>query len=150
MLIEGIDIDQSLEIAQFLTERLDKKGEPRPQSLGYWSLRAQIITEDQAQSIDSVYWQVIDDMEYREFHLWHYTWAIADLYRLGSPEVQEVLQRAYDDAVVRGIRIEKEKFVADSILHLGFFHSGGWYAAKSYLVVPGERKFVQSAYEFIE
>ncbi len=149
MLIEGIDVDQSLEVAEFLTTRLDRDGNPKPQSLGYWSLRAQEITEEQAIQIESVYWGVIDAMEYREFHLWHYTWAIADFYRLGSPEVQNILKDAFDDAVRRGLEIEKDKFVTDTTLHLGFFHGGGWYAAKKYLVVPGERKFAQSAEEVI-
>lgn len=149
MLIEGVDIDESLKIAEFWTNRHDD-GEWEPNSLGYWAMRAQEITPEQAKEIDRVYWKVIDQMEYKEFHLWHYTWAIADLYRLGSPEVQEILQKAFDDAVPLALAIEKEKFVADSVLHLGFFHGGGWRAAKNYMVVPGNRKFTQNANEYIE
>ncbi len=149
MLIEGVDIDQSLEIAEFMVNRVDKEGKAKPMSLGYWAMRAQHISPEQAEEIDRVYWTVIDSMQ-SEFHLWHYTWAIADIYRLGSPEVQSVLQGSYEDALPRATSINKEKFVADSTLHLGFFHGGGWRAAKNFLVVPGERKFTQSADEYIE
>lgn len=149
VVIDGVNIDQSLEIAEFMMNRVDKKGKAKPMSLGYWAMRAQYITPPQAAEIDRVYWTTIDSIE-SEFHLWHYTWAIADMYRLGSPEVKKRLQAAYEDALSRAVSIDKEKFVAGTTLHLGFFHGGGWRAAKNFLVVPGERKFTQSADEYIE
>ncbi len=149
VIIKGIDIDQSLEIAEFMAKRV-KKEEAKPMSLGYWAIRAQEINSEQAEEIDRVYWDVVDNMQKNKFHIWHYSWAIADIYRLGSPDVQTVLQEAYEDAVRRGIEADRKKFVADTNLHLGFFHGGGWRAAKNFLVVPGNRKFTQSSEKFIE
>jgi len=148
VLIDGVDIDQSLKIAEYLANRT-KNGEPKPGALGYWVLRAQHITVEQAKEIERVYWEVIDNFGTSKFNLWHYTWAIADIYRLGNDEVKTVLQKAYDDAVVRAEAINREKFVSGETQYLGWFHGLAWAAARNYLVVPGNRKFTQSAEEYL-
>ncbi len=68
---------------------------------------------------------------------------------MGSPAVQSILLDARNDAVKRARAIGKEKFVSDSVQHLGFYHGGGWRAARKFLVVPGNHRFRESATEVI-
>jgi len=148
VLIDGVDIDQSLKIAEYEAKRT-KNGEIKPFALGYWALRAQKITPAQAEEINRVYWETIETFK-DDFNLRHFAWAIADIYRLGNDSVQTILHDAYEDAVKRSIAIGEEKHVADSVLYLGYYHFLGWKAAKTFMVVPGNRKFTQSAEDFFE
>ena len=146
--IPGIDVKQSLIICEAIMNR-EKDGENKPQTLGYWALRAQKIDSLDANNIERVYFKYIDKVaKENEFFLWHYTWAIADFYRLGDDTVKRNLESAYKDAVKRGIEIDKKKFVDGDKLLLGYFHFGGWAAAKKFLVVPNNKKFNQSTDEF--
>ena len=149
--IENLDVDQSLVISEAIMHRKDKEGNTNAQVLGYWAMRAQPITAPQAKEIARVYTEMIDTVaQQKEFFLWHYTWAITDYYRLGDSGVQAELEEVYHDAIKRGKAIDREKFVDGEKLLLGYFHFGGWAAAKNYLVAPGNRRFNQSDSLFFE
>jgi PBP1b-binding outer membrane lipoprotein LpoB len=149
VLIEGIDVDQSIQVAKCAMEKTNSRGKAKPQTLGFWVLRAQQLNAPQAQEISTIYFEHIDSVT-RSFHIWHYTWAIADMYRLGNDEVKGALMDAYSDAVIRGIENGRKTFVDGDKLMLGFFHGGGFAAARKHLVVPGNRRFNQSAKEYLE
>lgn len=140
VLIQGIDIDRSITRAEAAFAE-DKTG----RSLGFWAMRDQIITAEQAKRIDASYKRHIAFV-HKEFDIWHMTWAITNYYRNGDESVKLVLQDSYDDAVRRGLALDKRSarlHVSGDKIYMGWFHFGGWAAAKKYLVVPGNRKFQQ-------
>lgn len=149
--IDSLDVNQSLQVCEHIMDRVDKDSLSKPQVLGYWALRAQNITPEQAKEVSRVYFKYVDAVEQQKsFYIWHYTWAIADMYRLGDDEVQKALRLAYVDAVARGYKAGKGKFVDGEKLYLGYFHFGGWGAAKKFLVAPGNDKFNQSAQDYFD
>lgn len=140
VLIDGIDMDRSISRAEVAFAE-DKTG----RSLGFWAMRDQIITAEQAKRIDDSYRKHIA-LVHKEFDIWHMTWAIANFYRNGDATVKEVLQDSYEDAVRRGLSLDKRSaklHVSGDKVYMGWFHWGGWAAAKKHLVVPGNRKFQQ-------
>lgn len=140
VLIDGIDIDRSIDNAEAEFAKA-KSG----RSLGFWAMRDQIITAEQAKRIDASYKKHIPYV-YKDFDIWHMTWAITNFYRNGDESVKAVLQSSYEDAVKRGLALDKRSarlHVSGDKIYMGWFHFGGWAAAKKHLVVPGNRKFQQ-------
>lgn len=95
VLIEAVDIDQTLIIAEM---EVQKGGFASVLTL--WGIRDQIFTEDQAETVSSLYFQYVDAMD-DYFRIWHFTWAISNIYRNGNADVRARLQRVYQDATRR-------------------------------------------------
>lgn len=119
------------------------------QALGIWVLRDQVVTPKQAQTIANLYLTYIDSMK-SEFNIWHSSWAIANLYRFGDSAVKAELETAYQKAKKQPERMKGgSKKVANSQINgeqitTGFIHVGGRYYAHGHLVVPGNKKYIQS------
>ncbi len=74
--------------------------------LTIWAMRDQILTGPQAEKISALYFKHIDRIDSekqkaRTFSVWHLTWAISNMYRLGDETVQQALEDAYKDAEKR-------------------------------------------------
>ncbi len=151
VLIPGIDIDQSLRVAE-----LELAENQFSSVLTLWAMRDQVLTADQASKVSALYFKYIDRVASEQqksgsFSVWHLTWAISNMYRLGSPEVREALDDAYRDAAVRveqlDRRIARKHFDSEKI-YMGDVHWGGRAYAKSHLVVPGNEDYLQSVTEY--
>lgn len=146
-LIPHVDVDQTLQVA-----RDEMKKTSEGQSLGIWILRDQVVTARQARIIAELYLAHIDSMS--PFNVWHASWAIANLYRLGDASVKAELETAYQKARQQPDRLDGvEKFAASGHVNgeeltTGFIHLGGLYYAYGHLVVPGNKKFLQSYEEY--
>ncbi|MDF2450276.1 MAG: hypothetical protein K0R26_2780 [Bacteroidota bacterium] len=150
-LVKNADIDETLKITKD-----EIKKENISQSLGLWVLRDQVITPSQAKTISDLYLNHIDSMKVG-FNIWHASWAIANLYRLGDVAVKAELEQAYQKAKIQPARIEKkgQKKIAESHINgnkivTGFIHAGGRSYAKRHLVVPGNKKYIQSYEEYLK
>lgn len=152
-LVSGIDIDQSLDVAA-----LDLEQPKATSVLGIWALRDQPVTPAQAVRIGELYLRSIgqidnDDLRGRDFAVWHFTWAISNLYRLGDDAVKSALLLAYDDAVKRAEKLDKgvvDKLVLGEDIYSGFAHAGGKAYAHKHLVVPGDEDYLQSFQQYVE
>jgi hypothetical protein len=147
VLLPGIDIDQTLQVAE-----MEMEENKFSTVLTLWAIRDQILTGPQAEKISELYFKHIDRIDSekqkaRKFSVWHLTWAISNMYRLGNVTVQYPLKNAYEDA---GKRVEKldQKLATDHFkgveIVMGDAHAGGRSYAKSHLVVPGNKKYLQS------
>ena len=155
VLLKGVDIDQTLEVAKV---ELDEGGFDAV--LTIWAIRDQIITPEQAAKINDIYLKYIDNITYkkdveREFGTWHFAWAISDFYRNGDEQVKKELQTAYEDAIKRPETLEKFYKIANTLIngdkiYMGDIHGLGRAYAKSHIVVPGNKEYVQSFDEFMK
>ena len=155
VLLEGIDIDQTLEIAKV---ELDEGGFDAV--LTIWAIRDQIITSEQAAKISEIYLKSIDNIDYkkdtdREFGMWHFAWAVSDFYRNGNEEIKAKLLNVYQDAVKRPDTLDKFNKIANTLIngdkiYMGDIHGLGRAYAKSHIVIPGNKEYVQSFDEFIK
>lgn len=151
VLLTGIDIDQSLEIAE-----AELQQNRFSTVLGVWALRDQKLTAAQAKTVSRLYFEHIDRIDSetqknRSFSVWHLTWAIADMYRLGDADVKWALQLAYEDAGRRVNELDRDiahKMYDGHRLYLGDAHFGGRAYARKHLVVPGNSKYLQSKEEY--
>lgn len=149
-LVKNADIDETLKIAADEMQK-DNVG----QSLGIWVLRDQVVTPAQAHIISDLYLAHIDSMT-SPFHIWHSSWAIANLYRFGDESVKAELEQAYQKAKRQPERLEgKTKKIANAHINgermtTGFIHIGGRSYAKRHLVVPGNKRYVQSYKDYKE
>jgi hypothetical protein len=147
-LVKNANIDETLKIAKD-----EMKKESISQSLGIWVLRDQEVTPAQAREISTLYMQHIDSMK-NDFNIWHSSWAIANLYRFGDEAVKKELEAAYKKAKIQPERIKgNTKKIANSHINgdkpvTGFIHAGGRSYAKRHLVVPGNKRYVQSYEEY--
>jgi len=147
-LIKNVDVDETLKISK---DEMQK--ESISQSLGIWILRDQVVTPAQAHTIADLYLSHIDSMK-SDFNIWHSSWAIANLYRFGDDAVKKELEIAYQKAKKQPERIKgNTKKIANSHINgqkmvTGFIHAGGRSYAKRHLVVPGNKKYVQSYEEY--
>ena len=84
--------------------------------------------------------------------MWHLTWAISNIYRQGDKGVQQVLQEAYDDAkiIAKGTSGIADRVANGEKMYLGDAHGGGRAFAKKHVVVPGNKKYLQSVEEYIK
>jgi hypothetical protein len=153
VVLNGIDIDQTLKVAD---EELGK--DHWTSVLTLWAMRDQVVTAEQAAEISVVYFKHIDAVDTeerkgRKFMVWHITWAISNLYRLGDEGVQKALETAYKDAEKRVEKLDMNlatKLFKDEEIYMGDAHGGGRGYAKKHLVVPGNDKYLQSFDEYLE
>lgn len=146
VLLPTIDVDQTLRVAT-----MDMAEGGRGMSLSLWALRDQVLTPGQARRVSELYFTYIDSLP-GTFDTWHLTWAIANMYRHGGPEVKAALDKAYQDATARAANTHRlaDLHVNGDKIYMGDAHSGGRRAAKKHLVVPGREGYLQSAEEFEE
>ncbi|MGZ3929927.1 MAG: hypothetical protein ACXVPQ_10660 [Bacteroidia bacterium] len=143
-LVKNADIDETLKVSK---DEMQKQG--ISQGLGLWVLRDQVVTPAQARIISELYLSRIDSIK-SEFSIWHSSWAIANLYRFGNEAVKAELETAYQKAKKQPERLSgNTKKYAESHINgekmvTGFIHAGGRYYAKRHLVVPGNRRYIQS------
>jgi hypothetical protein len=147
VLIPGIDIDQTLVIAEMELEENKFTA-----VLTYWAMRDQVFTKEQAKKASDLYFKYIDkidseDHKARGFNVWHLTWAVSNIYRLGDDGVKSAMEEARRDAAVRVKKLDSgpatKHFSGEKIL-MGDIHFLGRSYAKKHLVVPGNDKYVQS------
>jgi len=148
VVLEGVDIDQSLSVARTYME--DKQGK-WGSSLAIWAIRDQYLTPDQAQIVSGLYFEHIDGFK-KEFDVWHLTWAVANIYRHGDDEVKKAIATAYNDATKRARELSRvaDKMANGETMYMGDAHGGGRAFAKKHVVVPGNKKYVQSVNEYQE
>jgi len=149
-LVKNADIDETLKITKD-----EIKKENISQSLGLWVIRDQVVTPAQARTISGLYLTHIDSMK-NGFNIWHSSWAISNLYRFGDDAVKAELEAAYQKAKTQPERLKGgQKKIANSHINgekmvTGFIHAGGRSYAKRHLVVPGNKKYVQSYQEYLD
>lgn len=150
VLIKGVDIGASLEIAR--TE-LEEGGFDA--TLAVWAIRDQIVTADDARTISALYWDYIDsvaaekDRTTADFGVWHFTWAISNLYRNGNDSIRKELESAYLDARRRPEGLKRFKGAAAEHvngrkIYMRDVHALARSFARSHVVAPGNRKYLQS------
>lgn len=150
VLIKGVDVPATLEIAR---DELEEGGFDA--TLAIWAIRDQVVTPADARAISELYWDFIDrvasehDRSVADFGVWHFTWAISNLYRNGSDSVQRQLERAYVDAVQRPERLKRFKGAAvehvnGRKIYMGDIHALARAFARSHIVAPGNKQYLQS------
>lgn len=155
VLLNGVDIDQTLNIS---INELEEGG--FDSILTIWAIRDQIITSEQAKKINEMYFKYIDNIQYKdettkEFGTWHFAWAISNFYRIGNEDIKKDLNDAYLDAVKRPDTLIKFKKIANELIngdkiYMGDIHGLGKAYAKTHIVVPGNKDYVQSYEEYIK
>ncbi len=145
-LVQDIDIDKTLIVA---SRELEAGGWGSVLTL--WAIRDQHITPEQANRVSELYFDHIDRLN-RDFNEWHLTWAVSNMYRLGSPDVREALTDAYEDAKTIATRMGglADKHVNGEKIYMGDAHIGGRFYAKRHLVAPGNDEYLQSVEEYEE
>ncbi len=148
VLIKGVDIDQTLDIA---IVELNKGGFGSP--LTVWVIRDQIISKENASRISKIYFDYINNLD--EFNTWHFAWAISNFYRNGNEEIKKELESAYLDAKKRPESLKKYKKIANehingNKIYMGNIHGLGKSYAKNHIVVPGNKYYIQSYDEYIK
>jgi hypothetical protein len=147
VLLKGIDVDQTLKIAE-----MELKENKMSSVLTFWAVRDQIFTPTQAEEASRLYFKYIDKIDSEDhkshgFSVWHFTWAVSNIYREGNAEVKAALEDARRDAAVRvkklDMNIATKNFHGEKLL-TGDIHFLGRSYAKKHLVVPGNKKYVQS------
>lgn len=147
-LVENVDVDETIKVAR---DEMQTGGMGR--GLAIWVLKDQVITPVQARALASLYLQYIDSMG-SEFNIWHASWAISNLYRLGDTDVKAELETAYQKAIRQPERLKEpikgfaSSHISGKELTTGFIHFGGLYYAHGHLVVPGNKKYIQSYREY--
>ena len=158
VLIEGIDFEQTLQIAAEELTRNYATAE-----LTIWAIRDQIITKEIAKTISTLYFKHIDGLYDSEpftmidwnHGVWHFAWAIANLYRNGDDAIKAELQLAYEDAIKRPQTLDKYELAAiDNVLShevlMGDAHDMGHAFAQGHIVVPGNPDYVQSYQAYLD
>jgi len=146
VLIEGVDIDQTLPIARY-----ELRDGGIGSVLGVWVIRDQRFTPAQAAAINELYLTHIDSL-HRRFNIWHLTWAVSNIYRHGSDSVKRAIEPSYSDAVSRAREMGGivDRHVNGDSLWMGDAHGGGRRYAHKHMVVPGNVDYLQSKQEFFE
>lgn len=154
VLIQGVDVGATLEIARI---ELEEGGFDA--TLAVWAIRDQVVSEDEARTISELYSTYIDkvaaekDKTTAEFGVWHFTWAISNLYRNGNDGIKRELESAYLDAQTRPGSLKQFKGVAaehvnGSKIYMGDIHGAARSFARSHIVAPGNKRYLQSLDEY--
>ena len=143
VLIKGVDIDQTLGIA----ERELKRGR-FASVLTLWGIRDQVYTEAQAQRVSYLYFQYIDTRK-DYFDVWHFTWAISNIYRNGNAAVRAELELAYQDAKKRAKAAGGwADGLANRDILMGDIHPPARHFVQTHVVVPGTPRYLQSLEDY--
>jgi hypothetical protein len=144
VVLPGVDIDQTLEVARMELER-----QGFGSVLTVWAIRDQYLTPAQAATVSELYRAHVGALQ-SSFDVWHLTWAIANMYRHGGPRVKQALLAAHEDALVRAAgthRLAVTHTTGDT-LYMGDAHVLGRYYAFGHVVVPGNPEYLQSVAEY--
>jgi hypothetical protein len=150
VLVPEIDVAATLEIAR--TE-LEEGGFDA--TLTIWAMRDQVVTADNARAINGLYFEYIDriasqrDNGTADFGVWHFAWAIANLYRNGDAAIKTELEAAYLDARKRPATLKNFKDIASehvngTKVYMGDIHGAARSFARSHIVAPGNKVYLQS------
>jgi hypothetical protein len=143
VLISGVDIDQTLVIA----EHELKRGR-FASVLTLWGIRDQVYTEAQAQRVSYLYFEYIDTRK-DYFHVWHFSWAISNIYRNGNAAVRAELELAYQDAKQRA---KAAGGWADGLTNrdilMGDIHPPARHLVQTHVVAPGTSRYLQSLEDY--
>jgi hypothetical protein len=148
VLLQVVDIDQTLKVADLkMNQRHGEIGTALP----IWVIRDQKITPAQAQEVSRLYFLHVVTLK-KKFDIWHLTWAISDIYRLGDDSVKVVIHDAYADATTRAKTLKgiADKMANGEKLYMGDAHSCGRAFAKKHVVVPGKKGYLQSYDEYVK
>ncbi len=156
--VEGIDFAETLKVAE---AELQRNLATAP--LTIWALRDQVVTPQVAGAIAALYVAYIDSLYTAKtvtlidwnHAVWHFAWAVANLYRNGDDAVKAQLQLAYDDAKNRHATLERFQLVAldhaqSEDVSMGNAHKLGFNYAKTHVVVPGNPQYLQSFEQYLE
>lgn len=113
------------------------------------------VTVDNAKTISELYFRYIDkiaaekDKTTADFGVWHFAWAISNLYRNGDTGIKAVLEDAYIDARKRPESLTKFREIATEHIngdkiYMGDVHAAARAFARSHIVAPGNKKYLQS------
>ena len=143
VLIKGVNIDQTLVIAE---QELEKGG--FSSTLTLWGIRDQVYTEAQAKKVSSLYFRHVDSLK-DYFPIWHFTWAISNIYRNGNAAVRAQLELAYQDAKQRAKAAGglADRHVNGNIL-MGDIHLPARLFVKAHVVAPGTPGYLQSLEDY--
>ncbi|MCG8425506.1 MAG: lamin tail domain-containing protein [Proteobacteria bacterium] len=157
VVLEGIDLVATLQIAE-----LELATENATSMLTIWAIRDQIVTPEVAQRINDLYLLHIDAIYKADvtdgydwnFGVWHFAWAISNLFRNGQDEVKTRLQDAYNHALERPDTLERFRLVAiDHVrgnrIIMGDIHELGRGFAQAHIVVPGNPAYLQSFDDYL-
>jgi hypothetical protein len=158
VLINGIDWVTTMRIAE---EELTR--DLATAELTIWAIRDQVISPATAKKISSLYLNNISRlydakpvaMIDSNHAVWHFAWAISNLYRNGNDEVKAALQSAYDDALTRPETLPRFRLIAidnvlgDQIL-MGDAHNMARSFVRKHVVVPGNPDYIQNYEEYVE
>ncbi len=147
VIIPHIDVDKSLLIAKRMTQ---KSGMVK--SLGLWAIRDQYFTAKQAGIAAEIYLANIHSMN-GNFNKWHFSWAIANIHRLGDQEVKKVTLNAYIIAKTQpGIMTGMKKIASNHIMGkkivMGSAHYFGRQFVRNHVVAPGNPEYLQNNQNF--
>jgi hypothetical protein len=143
VLIKGVDIDQTLVIA----EHELKRGR-FASVLTLWGIRDQVYTEAQAQRVSYLYFQYIDTRK-DYFDVWHFTWAISNIYRNGNAAVRAELELAYQDAKKRAKAAGGwADGLANRDILMGDIHPPARHFVQTHVVAPGTPRYLQSLEDY--
>jgi hypothetical protein len=154
VLVKRIDVDATLEIAR---SELEEGGFDA--TLAVWAIRDQVVSEENARVIAELYSTYIDKVAAEEnrttadFGVWHFAWAISNLYRNGNDRVRKQLEAAYIDAQYRPQTMKKFRAIADAHVNgkkivMGDIHGFARSFARSHIVAPGNKHYLQSLDEY--
>ncbi|MFT4670686.1 MAG: hypothetical protein ACI945_000018 [Pseudohongiellaceae bacterium] len=158
VLIEGIDWGATLKVAEAEFARKLSTSE-----LPIWAIRDQIVSPEIAAKIAQIYFDNIEMLYGTEpftsldwnHAVWHFSWAISNLYRNGDAAVKASLQLAYDDAITRPETLERYKHIAihhirNDIVVMGDIHTQAHKRMQQLVVAPGNPDYLQSFSEYKE
>jgi len=158
VLIEGIDLAATLKVAEAELARKLATSE-----LPIWAIRDQVVTADIAAKIAQLYFDNIEMLYATEpftiidwnHAVWHFSWAISNLYRNGDKAVKAALQLAYEDAITRPETLERYNHIAidhirNDIVVMGDIHTPAHNRMQQLVVAPGNPDYLQSFAEYEE
>jgi hypothetical protein len=158
VLVDSIDLDATLQVAEAELARKIATSE-----LPIWGIRDQIITPAIARRISELYFANIDMLyETTPFTaidwnhaVWHFAWAISNMYRNGNQTVKDELKLAYEDALRRPETLHRYKYIAIDYIRgerivMGDTHSRARNRMQELIVAPGNPDYLNSYDEYME
>lgn len=156
VLIENIDLSATLRVAEAEFERALSTSE-----LVIWGIRDQEITPSIARKVSDLYFANIE-MLYGtstftvidwNHAVWHFAWAISNMYRNGNEDVRRELLRAYEDALTRPETLERYRYIAREYIQgervvMGDIHPPAHNRMQQLIVAPGNPAYLQSYEEY--
>lgn len=152
VLLDGIDFDATLRIAELELEHGGASS-----VLTVWVIRDQIMPVSVAAKISALYLKYIDGdgikvtegIYNHDFAVWHFAWAIGNIYRLNGDDIKQVTREAYEDALRRPMTIggfargALQRHLTEDRIYMGDAHEGGRSYAHSHIVIPGNPDYLQ-------